>query len=546
MPMEPGQNATDAIRARQIVEAELSQPKLLEATRAFLNGDLAFAERSVRLYLLNNPESIGGLSLLADIAERCGVYSSAAALLDRVLVLSPAFIEARMRRANLAFQLGAPDEALRLLDEVSVYSSANREVGLLKARILGLSGSYSAAEAIYRNLLQSFAHDPALWCALGDVLKTLGRSQESLSCFRQALERDPGHTLAWWSIANLKSAEFTAADIERMEALLSSTADDLGQLHLRFALGQAYEQLEQAEVAFDHYASGNAIRLKLEPYNRHELSDQVDRSVTFFSKQFLDERQGCGDYTVGPIFIVGMPRAGSTLLEQMLASHSMIEGTSELADIPLLIQNMLSAHLRQKNARYPDILAQILRARWAELGATYLKTATLHRKTNRPLFIDKLPNNWLYAGFIHLILPNAKIIDARRSPLACCFSNFKQHYARGQEFAYNLTDLGQYYRDYIRLMRHFDTVLPGRIKQVLHEDLVADPERVLRTLVNELEIEFESSMLDFYRNNRAVRTASAEQVRAPIDRATINRWRMFEPWLDPLKAALGPTLTEYR
>jgi len=544
--MESSHNASETARARRVVEAELSQPKLLEATRAFLNGELAAAERKVRLYLKVNPDSVGGLSLLADIAERCGVYLDAAKLLDRVLALLPAFTEARMRRANLAFQMGARDEALGLLDEVSADDEVKRQAGLLKARFLGLTGSYSAAEAIYRSLLESFVDDPVIWCALGDVLKTLGRSQESLSCFRRVLDHNPDYTLAWWSIANLKSARFTPADVATMEAILPTAVDELGRLHLRFALGQAYEQLEQAEQAFEHYAAGNSIRLKLEPYNRNALSAQVGRTVKLFSRQFLEEREGCGDDTLGPIFIVGLPRAGSTLLEQMLASHPLIEGTSELADIPLLIQHLLSSHLRQTSARYPDILAQVPIPAWKELGARYLRAAASHRKTNRPYFIDKLPNNWINVGFIYLILPNAKIIDARRSPLACCFSNFKQHFSKGQDFTYDLTDIGQYYRDYVRLMRHFDGVLPGRIARVLHEDLVVDPEVILRNLVQFLGIEFESSMLEFHRNERAVRTASAEQVRAPIDRTTTEKWQIFEPWLDPLKAALGPALTEYR
>ena len=281
------------------------------------------------------------------------------------------------------------------------------------------------------------------------------------------------------------------------------------------------------------------------PYDADETTTQMRRTRAILGRSFLAARAGKGSPRPDPIFILGLPRSGSTLVEQILASHSQVEGTHELPHIPALAGRLAGPARRESEGAYPDILAALSPAELAALGEEYLALAQVHRKLGRPFFIDKLPNNFPHAGFIHLILPNAKIIDARRHPLGCCFSGFKQHFAIGQAFTYDLTDLGRYYRDYVELMAHFDAVMPGRVHRVIYEAMVADPEGETRRLLDYCGLPFEAGCLKFYENDRAVRTASSEQVRRPIFTDATEHWRHFEPWLDPLKAALGPVLDAY-
>jgi hypothetical protein len=260
---------------------------------------------------------------------------------------------------------------------------------------------------------------------------------------------------------------------------------------------------------------------------------------------FFETRRAVGAPAPDPIFILGMPRSGSTLLEQILASHSQVEGTMELPDINALVRSLLDAQADEENSRYPAVLEGFRLERFAELGASYLERTRIQRKTSAPFFIDKMPNNFMHVGFIHLILPNARIIDARRHPMACCFSNFKQHFARGQNFSYSLEDVGRFYRDYVELMAHFDAQLPGRVHRVIYEDLIEDPEREVRRVLDYCGLPFETACLSFHQNERAVRTASSEQVRRPINREGIDQWRSFEPWLSPLAETLGAVLEQY-
>jgi hypothetical protein len=321
-------------------------------------------------------------------------------------------------------------------------------------------------------------------------------------------------------------------------------ADDV-RLHLHFALGKAHEDEKDYEAAFRHYAEGNAIRRAELPYDAAKFELQIDAMKATFTRELVEDKKGQGCAARDPIFILGMPRAGSTLLEQILASHSLIEGTSELPHIIALTQKLRGDKVLAAQDPYPRLISSLEPERLRELGEEYLRNSRVHRTTQRPLFIDKQPNNWSQAGFIHLILPNAKIIDARRHPLSCCFSNFKQHFARGQVFSYSLEGLGHYYRQYVRLMRHFDDVLPGRVHRVIHEELVENPEAEIRRLLDYLELPFEEECLRFYENDRAVWTPSSQQVRQPINRQGMDQWRPFEPWLGPLKDALGPVLDAY-
>ena len=372
------------------------------------------------------------------------------------------------------------------------------------------------------------------------MLKTLARQDESIAAYRNAIECKPSLGEAWWSLANLKTVEFDKADVDAMEHELGSseTLTDDDRLHLHFALGKAYGDRAEAEPSFRHFAQGNALRSAQLQHDPDAVSAQVDDLVARFTPEFVAALQGQGDPSSDPIFIVGLPRAGSTLIEQILDSHSQVEGTMELPDIP-------SMALREARARgggprdWIGALAATEPAQFAMLGAEFLERTRVQRKTGKPFYIDKLPNNWALAGFIHLILPNARIVDARRHPLDCGFSNFRQHFARGQSFSYDLTHIGRYYADYVRAMTHYDRVLPGRIHRVIHERLLDDPEGEVRALLDYLGLPFEEECLAFHRNRRAVRTASSEQVRRPINRDGVGQWRAYEAWLGLLRDALG-------
>ena len=359
----------------------------------------------------------------------------------------------------------------------------------------------------------------------------------SIDAYRKAIEVKPTLGEAWWSLANLKTVKFSDADVAAMEqALRVPGLGDEDRFHLDFALGKAMHDAGRIDEAFRHYSAANGLRLKSQPYDRGKISKTVDRCIAQFTAEAFAERRSGGCESRDPIFIVGMPRAGSTLVEQILASHSLVEGTSELPDIPALARTV---------GPYPKGMLDLSEERRRELGEEYLKRAGVQRRTDRPYFIDKLPNNWLFVPFIQLILPKAKIVDARRHPIGCCFSNFRQHFARGQPFTYDLEHLGRYYSDYVRLMAHIDAVQPGRVHRVIHEALLDDPEAEVRALLGYLEQPFEDGCMAFHANARAVRTASSEQVRRPINRDGVGQWQPYEKWLDPLKQALGPVLPAY-
>jgi tetratricopeptide (TPR) repeat protein len=392
-------------------------------------------------------------------------------------------------------------------------------------------------------VLQEFPQQPKVWMSYGHSLKTSGRVAEAIEAYRRAIEMGPNLGEAYWSLANLKTYRFSAADVLAMRnALTRNDLTDEDRLHFEFSLGKALEDEASYEESFTHYAKGNGIRRKSHPYSADENSSFVRRSQALFTREFFAERAGCGAQAGDPIFILGLPRSGSTLLEQILASHSLVEGTMELPDIPQIARELAAGNGRGDEGTFFQAVAALTSAELRTLGERYLDGTRVLRKSAAPFFIDKMPNNCLYVGLIHLILPNARIIDARRHALACCFSCFKQHFARGQNFTYGLEDLGRYYRDYVELMAHFDAVLPGRVHRISYEVMVADTEAEVRRLLAHCGLPFEEGCLKFYENERAVRTASSEQVRQPIFREAVDHWRHYERWLEPLKAALGPVL----
>ncbi len=528
------------------VRASVSDPLLAQAAAALGENRLAEAEQALRRRLHDQPTDVAAIRMLAEAGMRLGRYGDAENLLARCVELAPVFTAARHNYATVLYRQNKPEAAIAQADRLLAEDPAHPAYRNLKAAALGRIGDYEEAATLYRSVLDAHPGQPKVWMSLGHTLKTLGHQAEAVDAYRRAVALTPQLGEAWWSLANLKTVRFAAEDEALMAAQLARPdLDDEDRLHLEYALGKAREDAGAYQAAFDRYSRGAALRRPALAYEADETSDQVRRAKALFTPSFLAARQGQGCPTPDPIFIVGLPRAGSTLIEQILSSHSKVEGTQELPDILALARRLGGKVRRASEGRYPEILAELSPGELSDLGAEYLARAQVHRKLGRPFFIDKMPNNWAHVGLIHLILPNARIIDARRHPLGCGFSAFKQHFARGQGFTYDLTDIGRYYADYVDLMAHFDAVLSGRIHRVIYEQMVADPEREIRRLLDHCGLSFEPACLAFHENDRAVRTASSEQVRKPIFTDAADHWRNFEPWLGPLKAALGPVLDAY-
>jgi tetratricopeptide (TPR) repeat protein len=416
----------------------------------------------------------------------------------------------------------------------------------LAAVVLSRVGEFDRANALYAELVAEHPDNPWAWMSYGHVLKTQGRQDEAISAYRKAIEKKPSFGEPWWSLANLKTFRFSREDLATMQKHIADpTVDEASRVNLHFALGKAYEDAQEYELSFVNYAAANAMYRASHPYDPDVIAQRCNRLKAVFTKAFFESRRGVGCQAAGPIFIVGMPRAGSTLVEQILSCHPAIEGMNELPELITLARELRDLAESDNPGAYADVLAAMDAGALQDLGGRYLERIRVHRKTDRPYFIDKMPNNFLHIAMIQLILPNAKIIDARRHPMACCFSNFKQHYARGQRFSYGLSDLGFFYRSYADLMEHFDAVLPGRIHRVLYERMVDETAAEVRRLLDYCGLPFEPACLRFFESERPVRTASSEQVRQPIYRDGIDQWRHFEAWLEPLQSALGPALTAY-
>ena len=519
------------------IEAALSNPHLMEAALALYDNRLSDAEPLLKAHLRDDPFDAAAIRMLAELAGRIGRYKDAEALLRRALELVPDFGAARANLATALYRQNRPAEAIAELDLVRAAEPENIAHANLKAAALGRIGGFEEAISLYEEVLKEAPRQPKVWMSYGHMLKTVGRQGDGIAAYRQALAIAPTLGEVWWSLANLKTVQFTSDDIAAMQAALGEPGlADVDRFHLDFALGKAFEDAADPGRSFAHYDAGNRLRRESVVYDADETRNFVDASLKLFTRELFAARPGQGHPERAPIFILGMPRAGSTLVEQILSSHSQVEGTSELPDMPALARQWRD---------YPDVVASLSPERLRELGTEYLDRTRIQRKTDRPLFIDKLPNNWAHVPFIHLILPSAIILDARRHPLGCCFSNFNQHFARGQAFSYALADMGRYYADYERLMAHVDDVLPGRVHRVIYERMVGDTEAEVRALLAACDLPFEAACLRFHETERAVRTASSEQVRQPIFTGGTDAWQAYEPWLDPLKAALGPILDVY-
>ena len=534
--------AADAAYAAH-VRYSTADPRLLAAATALCEQRIPEAEAQLREHLRQAPTDVAAIRMLAEIAARLGRDDDAEVLLARCLELAPGFHAARQNHALVLNRCNRYQEAQAEIQALLAIEPANPGYRNLNAVILCRLGDYAQAIALYDGILAEYPHHAKIWMSYGHALKTAGLQDRAIAAYRRGIQLDPAFGEAYWSLANLKTFRFDATDIAAMRKQLGHAGlDTEHRLHFEFALGKALEDECDYPASFRHYQQGNALRRSLVPYSADENHVRVERAKQLYTREFFSQRAGSGHDAPDPIFIVGLPRAGSTLIEQILSSHSMVEGTMELPEIIALTRQLRGRTDAPRSTPYHEVLETLDAGQLRALGGQYLERTRIHRKRGAPMFIDKMPNNFAHIGLIHLALPNAKIIDARRHPLACCLSAFKQHFARGQNFSYDLEDLGRYYGDYAGLMAHFDEVLPGRIHRVVYEDMVADTEAQVRSLLAYCGLPFEEQCLRFFENPRAVRTASSEQVRRPIYREGLDHWRHYEPWLGPLKSALGPML----
>jgi tetratricopeptide (TPR) repeat protein len=537
--------AADDAYARHI-KASVNDPTLIAAASALCDNDLAKSERILRPFLHEHPTDVAAIRMLAETGARLGHYDEAEKLLARCVELAPGFDAARFNYATILHRQNKATEALAQIDELLKRDARNPGYGNLQAAAFARLGETDSAIGAYERVLKAQPRQPKAWMSYGHTLKSAGRQNDCIAAYKKSIALLPNLGEAYWSLANLKTFRFTPEEIAAMRTQLARTdVDDEDRFHLDFALGKALEDAGNYEASFGHYVKGNALRRKKLDYDPAELSKLVQRMKALFTPAFLHEREGLGNAAPDPIFVVGLPRSGSTLIEQILSSHSQVEGTMELPDIMAIARKLGGRKKKKEASAYPEVLAALGGEELKSLGAEYLAGTRIQRKTDRPFFVDKMPNNFIHVGLIELILPNAKIVDARRHPLACCFSNFKQHFARGQGFTYDLGDIARYYADYVEIMAHFDRVSRGRVHRMIYEEMVADPETQVRRLLDYCGLPFEESCLHFYRNDRVVRTASSEQVRMPIFTDAVEHWQNFEPWLAPLKEALGPIVAAY-
>jgi tetratricopeptide (TPR) repeat protein len=534
-----------AMAAAHVATLKALPPPVVTATALFSDGDLAPAEQIIRAFLLSHGDHPEAMRLLARIGMARDVLDDAEVLLAAVLELAPEHIAARLDYAQTLVRRHKYVKAREQVRRLLALDAANLDYRALAATVAVGLGEQDAAIDLYQGMLDDVPGSPEIQLWLGHALKTVGRAPEAIEAYRAATAARPDFGDAWWSLANLKSYRFDDDELERMRAAEASpaiTRDD--RVHLCFALGKALEDRGEIEPSWRFYASGNALKRAESRYRPEVIEANTAKQIEICTAAFFEQREGWGAPACDPIFIVGLPRSGSTLLEQILASHSMVEGTQELADIQATVIDLQGRDGDADDPRYPGVLADMTAEDFLRLGDKYLADTRVYRGS-KPMFIDKMPNNFRHIGLIHLMLPNAKIIDARRDPMSCCFSNLKQLFAQGQEFTYSIEDIARYYRTYLDLMSHWDRVLPDRILRVRHEDVVNDLEGSVRRILNHCGLDFEAACVDFHETRRSVRTPSSEQVRQPINRDGLDQWKRFEIPLEPLRHALGTALVDY-
>jgi len=543
-------NAVDA--AAHVATLKKLPPEVVTATALFSDGELAEAESIIRDFLLRQGHQVEAMRLLARIGIERDVLDDAQLLLEAVLDLTPDYHAARFDYAQVLIKRHMYPSAHGEAEKLLAADPSNRNYRTLHALTCVGLGLHERAIELYRELLTGAAQPADLHLSIAHSLKTLGRREEAIAEYRAAAAARPGYGDVYWSLANLKTYRFTDEELEQMTTA-EPAASLVDRYHLCFALGKALEDRQQYASSFEYYVRGNALKRAASHYRPEVLELNTRLQIEVCTPGLFARNKGSGASSADPIFIVGLPRSGSTLIEQILASHSAVEGTHELADIPRIVVDLKGRDADLDNPRYPAVLAGMSAEDFRALGEKYLTDTRIYRTGGRsplasgkPRFIDKMPNNFRHIGLLHLMLPNAKIIDARREPMACCFGNLKQLFAQGQEFTYSIEDIARYYRTYLELMRHWDSVLPGRVLRIHHEDVVDDLPGAVRRLLDYCELEFEPACVEFHKTQRSVRTASSEQVRQPIYREGLDQWRHYEPWLQPLREALGDALTRYR
>ncbi|HEY4029937.1 MAG TPA: sulfotransferase [Caulobacteraceae bacterium] len=538
------ENAATAAAHVQTLKA--LAPEVVTATSHFSDGDIGLAEQIIRPYLLRVGDDPEAMRLLARIGIELEVLNDAETLLQAVLERLPNYHAARYDYVQTLIKRQKHIEARAEVQKLLAVDPTNGEYLTLAANAeVGLGQSERALD-IYTEMLRlrPASWDVPLW--MGHAQKTIGQVPEAIRSYRAAAAARSNFGDAYWSLANLKTYRFTDDEIARMRAEEdASTTVPVDRFHLCFALGKALEDRGEHAQSWAFYQRGNALKRAESKYVPEITEANTEGQKRVCTAAFFAERTGWGDARADPIFVVGLPRAGSTLIEQILASHSQVEGTLELSDVQRAVLDIQGQGPKDERPRYPDALAELPPEAFAAMGERYLAD-TLAYRTDKPVFIDKMPNNFRHIGLIHLMLPNAKVIDARRDPMSCCFSNLKQLYAQGQEFTYSIEDIARYYRTYVELMRHWDEALPGRVLRVQHEDIIDDLGGSVRRILDYCGLPFEPGCIEFHTNKRAVRTPSSEQVRQPIFRDGLDSWKTYEPWLEPLKAALGDALTTYR
>ena len=519
-------------------------PAELQMAKTLFHEDALFkAEIVCKKFMQKNPKNIDGMLLLADIATALGASEEAEFLLSSAVEFAPDEPRVRIDYINALKKRQKFDDAFAQANELferwpepilhkSLFAIESMQVG-----------KHDEAVALFDEVLRELPDDPTTHVSKGHALKTLGQDQAAIASYQKATQINPPMGDAWFSLSNLKTYRFTAAEIEVMEnAIAHPAAAHNDRVNIHFALGKAYEDAGAYDKAFAHYRDGNEAKKRQIGYTADAMQGELQRQRDICTADLFAKQGGKGHTAPDPIFIVGLPRAGSTLIEQILASHSQIDGTLELPNILSLSHKLRGRSSAGAASFYPQVLHELSAAQLEEYGRGFIEETRIHRQ-GAAFFTDKMPNNFRHIGLIHLILPNAKIIDARRNPMDCCFSGFKQLFAQGQEFTYGLEEIGRYYADYVELMGHWHDVLPGKILHVQHEDVLDDLEGQVARMLDYLGLPFEQACLDFHQTERAVRTASSAQVRQPLNRKGVDAWRPFEAYLDPLKQALGPHYT---
>ncbi|MEL7185774.1 MAG: sulfotransferase [Pseudomonadota bacterium] len=534
-------------RARDQVTFLGSLPQELLTVISYMSEDrLVDAERLCRYFLRSNKTHVEGMRLLAEIATRSNILDDAEFILESAVEFEPEHRNARIQYANILMRtqkFAKAWEQAKLLverfpDDIETIKA------LYASAAMGVGKNALAVDA-YRELIARNPDNHFYPVSLAHVHKSDGDVEAAVEMYHLAAEIKPDYGDAYWSLANTKSYDFTDREIEAMTRLeAASGTGEVDRAQICFALGKAYEDRDDYELSMQFYARGNAVKKAATYHDQDQLALRVESQIEICTREFLESKKGLGCDAADPIFIVGLPRAGSTLLEQILSSHSAVDGTMELHNILNLAKRLRGrTPTEDGKPRYPKILTELEDDYFKGFGEQFINDTRAYRG-DAPFFIDKMPNNFFHVGLIRLILPNAKIIDARRHPMAGCFSGYKQLFGEGQEFSYDLRDIGNYYRRYVELMDHWDEVLPGFVLRVQYEDVVDDLESEVHRILDFCELSFEDACVDFYKTKRSIRTPSAEQVRQPIYKSGLEQWRNYEPWLEPLKEALGPDILQ--